>query len=48
MKGRYPWSEADKQKKKKKMSEPANFSASDGLRRNFPTVQNCPKKGENH
>ena len=44
VKGRYTWNQVDKQKKK--LSEPANFSASlqTNLGRNLPTVQNYPKK----
>ena len=49
MKGRYPWNYAVKQKAKtkKKKFETANFSASDRLRRIFPTVENGLEKRKN-
>ena len=43
IKGSYPWNEVDRQKKKL-LSEPANFSASDRHGRNFPIVQNGLEK----
>ena len=45
IKGRFPWNEVAKQKVF--MSEQANFSASDQLGRNSPTVQNGPEKRKN-
>ena len=45
MKGRYPWNKVAE--KKNFLSEQANSFASDRLGRNFPTVQNGPKKRKN-
>ena len=45
IKERFPWNEVAKQKFF--MSEQVNFSASDQLGRNFPTVQNGPEKRKN-
>ena len=45
IKGRYSWNEVDKEVSF--LSESANCFVSDRLGRNFPTVQNGPKKRKN-